>query len=383
MRQSYYAFYAFLAVFLTIYTTINYYLGRRGWLLFSHWIPGLDRHFYWTVFWFLTLAYIMGRLGKSILPFDSSWLTIIGSWWMGAFYYLLIFTIIFDLIKFVLRRLDFWPEQYTPLLGLIFFFSVIVLLIYGFINARQPVVRIYPIKITKPAQHLQEMKVVMLSDLHLGRINHRQRLEQAVQQINGLNPDLVLLVGDIIDEDTAPFIEQRMSDAFKQLRSRYGVFAVTGNHEYIGGEVEHAVAALQEAGITVLRDEAVLVADSLYLIGREDQARERFTGQKRKALAEIVQGLDRSKPLLLLDHQPNHLQESQLAGIDLQVSGHTHRGQLWPNNYLTRRIYEVDWGHYRKGDFQVVVSSGYGTWGPPFRIGNRPEIVVLQLKFGQ
>ncbi|MFZ5626047.1 MAG: metallophosphoesterase [Bacillota bacterium] len=375
-------FYIFLAIFLSIYVLLNYYVGRRGWLLFSYWFPWLDRKFYWVVFWLLALAYLIGRLGKRFLPWLDSWgFTMLGSWWMGAFYYLLLSIIIFDLIKFVLGRMGLWPNSLTPILGLGLFLFIVGLLVYGFYNARQPVVRTYAVNINKPGGQLDSLKVVMLSDLHLGRINHKQRLEQAVRQINTIKPDLVLLVGDIIDEDTAPFIEQKMADAFRQLHSRYGVYAVTGNHEYIGGEAERAVAALREAGITVLRDEAVFVANSLYLIGREDQAKERFTGKKRKSLAEIIKNLDRHKPMLLMDHQPRQLEESLMAGIDLQVSGHTHRGQLWPNNYLTSRIYEVDWGYYRKGSLQVVVSSGYGTWGPPFRIGNQPEIVVLQLSF--
>jgi hypothetical protein len=199
--------------------------------------------------------------------------------------------------------------------------------------------------------------------------------------INALNPDVVLLPGDVIDEDLGPVIQQNLGETLRKIRSKYGVFAVTGNHEYIGG-VEPACKYLTEHGITMLRDKVISIQDSLYIIGREDLSIRQFTGKKRKNLKEIISGIDPSLPIILMDHQPFHLDEAAVNGIDLQLSGHTHHGQMWPFNYITNKIYEISWGYVRKGNTQFYISCGAGTWGPPVRIGNTPEIINIIMKFG-
>ena len=172
-----------------------------------------------------------------------------------------------------------------------------------------------------------------------------------------------------------------MSDNFRKLSAPYGVFAVLGNHEYIGGNAEEAINYLGEAGVKVLRDSAQEIAGSFYLLGRDDRSGARFNGVPRQDLKTLMQGVDRSLPNILMDHQPSQLEEPVEQGVDLQLSGHTHAGQLLPIRYITRRIFEDDWGLLRKGDFQIIVSSGYGTWGPPIRLGNTPEVVDIMIKF--
>ncbi|HUI65552.1 MAG TPA: metallophosphoesterase, partial [Bacteroidota bacterium] len=195
-----------------------------------------------------------------------------------------------------------------------------------------------------------------------------------------LKPDLILLPGDIVDEDLGPVIRENLGEMLRSLHARLGVYAVTGNHEYIGG-AEAAVAYLRDHGITVLRDSVAKLDNGLYVIGREDRSSTQFGGKKRRALSDLMSDVDRSHPLLLMDHQPFHLEEAAKEGIDVQLSGHTHHGQLWPLNYITEAVYELSWGYLRKGNTHVVVSSGVGTWGPPVRTGNRPEIVLLKLRF--
>jgi hypothetical protein len=158
------------------------------------------------------------------------------------------------------------------------------------------------------------------------------------------------------------------------------VYAVTGNHEYIGG-VEPACAYLTEHGITMLRDAATVVAKSVVLAGREDISYNRGNGRKRKPLSELLNGCDRSLPIIVMDHQPFRLHEAEGQGVDLQLSGHTHHGQLFPFNFITERVFELSWGYKKKGNTHVYVSCGVGTWGPPVRIGNTPEIVDLTLTF--
>ncbi len=164
------------------------------------------------------------------------------------------------------------------------------------------------------------------------------------------------------------------------LKSKYGVYAVTGNHEYIGG-VQKAKNYLAEHDVNLLNDTANLIDDSFYVAGREDLTINQFSNLRRKSLADVVNGIDKSKPIILLDHQPFKLDKAVENGIDLQLSGHTHHGQLWPFNYITKMVYELSWGYLKKGDTHFYVSSGVGGWGPPIRTVNRSEIISIKLHF--
>jgi predicted MPP superfamily phosphohydrolase len=168
--------------------------------------------------------------------------------------------------------------------------------------------------------------------------------------------------------------------SLEQLSAPLGVYGITGNHEYIGG-AEEAVRYLEEHGIKMIRDSIIMIQDELYIVGREDRDRPRFGGQGRKSVQHLMKQVDLKKPVILLDHQPFELDEKEQAGADLTLSGHTHHGQIWPLNYITNAIYEVSWGYKKKGNMHVYVSSGAGGWGPPVRLGNRPEIVLLNLTF--
>ncbi len=179
----------------------------------------------------------------------------------------------------------------------------------------------------------------------------------------------------------APVAEQNIAATLNKIRTRFGTFAATGNHEYFSG-VDAAVSYMEHGGITVLQDSAVKVADAFYVIGRKDRMAERM-GDRRRPLSSILEGTDPALPLILMDHQPYYLVESERNGIDLQLSGHTHHGQLFPFNYITRAVYELSWGYLRRGDTHFYVSCGVGTWGPPVRTNSVPEIVVLTLEFDQ
>jgi predicted MPP superfamily phosphohydrolase len=176
-------------------------------------------------------------------------------------------------------------------------------------------------------------------------------------------------------------IRQNLGESLRNIKSQFGVFAITGNHEYIGG-AEEACSYLTEHKVTMLRDQSLKVADSFFLVGREDQSSSRFPPyNRRKDLAELMESVDKKYPVILMDHQPFELNEAAGQGIDLQISGHTHYGQLWPINYIVNGIYELAWGYRRIAGTQYYVSDGVGTWGPPVRIGNRPEIVNIEIQF--
>lgn len=378
----------FIGLFSLSYGGLNYYIGLRGWQSLGSRIPFLPVKVYWAAFWFIALSYLVGRLGEIYAPgVWSKKLILIGSYWLGAMYYFFLVLIAIDLVRRLDKVFGFLPgwvhssPAVAPAIGLAVMALVSGLVIYGSWNALDPRVQRYDLTIRKPAGDLKELRAVLISDTHLGIIVGRDRLKEMVATVNKLDPDIVLLAGDIIDERIDPFVEGRMAEVFRELRPKYGVFAVLGNHEYIGGQSEEAVRHLEEAGIRVLRDEWVKVADSFYVVGREAGSGRGFSRLPGRPLSAIMSEIDGGAPVILMDHEPNRLAEAEAAGVDLQLSGHTHVGQLFPNNLITRRVYEVDWGLLRKGAFQVVVSSGYATWGPPIRVGNRPEVVEMLIRF--
>lgn len=375
----------FLTIFVLIFGGLNYYIGIRGWQAFGKLIPAGYGPVYWIGFTFLAFSYLIGRLAMQYIPGSlSAGLTVLGSYWLAVMNFLVLALVLVDLLRLADRWLHFLPhglKQYPAVTGLIVLVAVLGIVLYGIWNARNPQLTHYDITIDKPVGSLHSLHAVMVSDLHLGSIVNNGRLIAMVNRINSLNPDIVLLPGDVIDENIGPFVEQKMQDSFLKLKARYGVYAVFGNHEYIGGHAEEARHYLSDAGVRVLRDECLKVADSFYIAGRDYDMQGRFGGSGRKELSEVIAGIDVSLPLILLDHQPSRLEEARQQGVDLQLSGHTHQGQLFPFNLITKRIFATDWGYLRQGDFQIIVSSGYGTWGPPVRIGNHPEIVDITIHF--
>ncbi len=369
----------FFSIFFTVYGLINFHIYSIGLLA----IPGGSSLHVWygVVFWFLALSFIAGRFWeRTAYSIASSILIWIGSFWLAAMLYFFLLALIIDLV-----RLADWIIPFLPTLtdgGKISMFAgavalCLVIVVGGFLNARTP--RVKRMSLTIDGKLKGAVTLAVASDIHLGTIICKTRIERMVRMINALSPDIILLPGDVVDEDLGPVIRQNLDETLRKLRARHGIFAVTGNHEYIGG-VEPACAYLTEHGIRMLRDEAVTIPGVAGIIGREDISYNRAMRKPRRELGEIMDGLDRSLPLILMDHQPFHLEDAEQNGVDLQLSGHTHHGQLWPLSMITKRVYEVSWGYLRKGSTQYYVSCGAGTWGPPVRTGNSPEILYIVLQ---
>ena len=213
--------------------------------------------------------------------------------------------------------------------------------------------------------------IVMMSDLHLGYHNQRPELHRWVEMINAENPDLILIAGDIIDRSIRPLEEQKMWEEFRHLKAP--VVACLGNHEYYAGQ-PNSLSFYEKAGIRLLRDE-ILLMDDLAIVGRDDR-----TNPHRKSVKALTANIDHSKYIILLDHQPYHLERTEAAGVDFQLSGHTHYGQVWPISWITNSIYECAYGPHQRGNTHYYVSSGIGIWGGKFRIGTNSEYVVATLK---
>ncbi|MCR1950123.1 MULTISPECIES: metallophosphoesterase [unclassified Clostridium] len=254
----------------------------------------------------------------------------------------------------------------------------IIITIIGSFNAKNSYVKSFDIDINK--ESLKEpINVVMVSDIHLGNIIKNKRLSKMVKEINTLNPDIVIIAGDIIDSDIKPFLDYNMGSEFSKIKSTYGTYASLGNHDIMTKAENQIVSVLEENSVKVLRDESILINDSFYIIGRDDITINRFSENDRTSLLDLTHNLDKSKTMIVIDHNPKYINESLDANIDLQLSGHTHKGQITPGNVVTDKIFEIDYGYLKKDNLNVVVSSGYGTWGPPIRIGSRSEIIQINL----
>ena len=379
-------FIIFFTIFLTLYGLINFYVFLRGWQS----IPP-DSAFrvpFLVVFWFLALSFIAARFLErvAITPL-STFLVWVGSFWFAAFAYFALAALVIDMLRLTNYIVPWFPSFITDhhdrakqIVALGIVVVVAISLVAGYVNARTPRVKVLHLKIPKNVDSVKTLDLVVASDIHLGTIIGARRLDAIVDTINRLNPDLVLLPGDIVDEDLGPVIKQDLGEKLKMIRAKLGVFAITGNHEYIGG-VEEACKYLADHNITVLRDSSVNVNGAIYLVGREDRSITQFSRKTRKPLSELMVDVDKQQPIILMDHQPIGLDEAAEHGVDLQLSGHTHHGQIWPFNLITKAIYELSWGYKKKGETHVYVSSGVGTWGPPVRLGNKPEIVNIKLAF--
>ncbi len=379
-------FIIFFTIFFSVFGSINYYIFVRGAQALP---PSLGwRRAYLVVFLFLSLSFIAGRfLERAWASPVSEALVWIGSFWLGATVYFFLSVLALDIVRLANTILPFYPQWLRDhyrgakqAVAVAVSAGVIVTVIAGFVNAANPRVRQLTLKIPKKVDGLQSMTIAVASDIHMGTIVGRRRVERIVDRINALDADLVLLPGDIVDEDLGAVIRENIGEALKNIRSRHGVYAITGNHEYIGG-VDAACDYLLHHGVTMLRDGVARVNGGVYLVGREDRMAEHTPGMRRAPLKELMAGIDRGYPVILLDHQPFRLEEGARNGADLQISGHTHHGQLWPFNHITSAIYEVSWGYKQIGWTHIYVSSGAGTWGPPMRVGNHPEILHITLTF--
>ena len=289
----------------------------------------------------------------------------VGNTWMIAFLYLLLVFIVADIASLChLLPKTLLKDSTAGLLGAIGIVALILTL--GAIHYPHKYREELTITTDKPLE--KPLTIVLASDLHIGYHNRRAELARWVDLINAEKPDLVLIGGDIIDRSLRPVTEGHYKEEFRRLEAP--VWTVLGNHESYAG-LAQAEQFFEAAGIRVLKD-SVAHFKGVDVIGRKDRS-----ARSRAALQELTEGLEGFT--LLLDHQPNHLEEAEQAGIDFQFSGHTHRGQVWPVSWATDLMFEKSWGHYRKGDTRYYISSGLGLWGAKIRVGTRSEYLVLKL----
>ncbi|MBK8882796.1 MAG: metallophosphoesterase [Bacteroidales bacterium] len=373
----------FFSIVLTIYSLVNIYIYYKGYRSLP--VLQTNRLLYTLIFFIFAALFIAAKFLESRhSSVITDILNIAGGFWLAFMLYGFLFFLASDIILSLLRLSGVMNSENILLFrkwSLIVTLAASALLITGgFINAVIPVVTRYDITINKSAGEVKELRIAAVSDIHLGSIIRKRSLKKLSGIIRDLHPDLVLLLGDIIDGEIGPVLRGDLLQYFTYPRGNDSLFAITGNHEFIGGG-KRTIPYIESKGIRVLKDEVVTLKGGIQLIGRIDRDSFRFYGKERMPLDSLMKNVDTTKPVILLDHQPFHLNESAEKGVDLELSGHTHNGQMWPLNYVTGKIYELSYGYLKKGNSHFIVSSGYGLWGPRVRSGSRSEVMLITVHF--
>jgi predicted MPP superfamily phosphohydrolase len=381
----------FFGLVMTAYTLINGYMFARLFLILRG--TGLIRGLACAVFLLFAVSFPASRLARNILPPSAAdFLFILGSLYLAPMINGFLLTVAADLLRILNYHvaLTSSPPNYTES-GRENAVAVVVLLslllsFAGAVNAVFPAAREFRIRLGGEP-YVTPVKIALVSDIHLGRINARSRLNRITDLIKSRSPDIVLIAGDTIDDAAwmrSPARRNEIASALSSLKPRLGVWAVPGNHDYYSG-IEESNAFLRNCGVRVMMDEWAAPGGEFLLIGRDDRT-VMMTGRERTGLNAIISearsalGYASRLPVIVLDHQPLHLEEAEQAGAALQLSGHTHKGQIFPGNLLVAAIFEKSYGLYKKGGTHYYITSGAGTWGPPVRTTGRPEVVFIDLE---
>ena len=358
--------YAFFLILL-LPVAVQVYVTWRMWQLMPLplWAKGVMAALMTACFFLFFLA-LMPQLDR--LPMTVA-VTVyhVGTSWLIILFYLLMLLLLLDFLRVChVLPMSLLRDSWTGMMCVVGL--MVCVFTYGYVRYRHKV-RV-PLELTTAKPLERPLRIVMTSDWHLGYHNRRAELARWIDLINAEQPDLVLIAGDLIDRSIRPLDEEQMAKEFHRLK--VPVYACLGNHEYFSGEPA-ALRFYREAGIHLLRDSSAIIGP-LCIIGRDDRTR-----HSRLPLSALTEGLPADCYTILLDHQPYHLEEVETAGVDFELAGHTHHGQVWPASWMTEAIYECAFGEYRRGATRFYVSSGLGIWGGKFRIGTRSEYVVATL----
>lgn len=363
----------FLSIALSIWALMHVYVAHRVWRLPVLGAP--HAHLVLVVaLLLLWISYPLGRvLDRMGLPTASYLLELAGATWMGVVFLLLACLLVVDL----LTGFGAWGKPVLPTLRAGAVGAAVLMSLIGVVQGlRPPVIRQLDVRLPGLPPDADGLRVVQLSDMHLGPLLGETWLGHVVDRVGAMRPDLMLVTGDLVDSDSAHV--EDMLPVLRRLRAPLGTFAVTGNHEFYAG-LERSVTLLQDAGFEVLRDRHVEVRPGLVLAGVDDLVTRHQFGLRNGALAAALTGRP-AGATILLSHSPLLAEQAAEMGVGLMLSGHTHDGQIWPFGYLVRLQFRLMGGLYRVGPMQVLVSRGTGTWGPRMRLWRPSEIWVLTLR---
>lgn len=388
---------------------LPFYLGVSSYMMFRffYWMKHCNHRFNWlrfkvpfaVVYLFMALSPVIAFL----LPKSAVAIVIrrISTYWIGIMLYSLLYVVLFDLLRLIakhtkLKNTLFFSRGSVISIGSVVVACAVATCLYGIFNARNIKVNEYSVTVNKSCGSDKHLKAVLVADLHMGYAIGVDHITNMVKKINEQNADIVIIAGDIFDNSYDGMDDpEGIKAQLKSIKSKYGVYAVYGNHDIDekilmgftfdwGGKQLHSEKMtnfIKECNIKLINDESVLINDEFYLVGRRDTDKPGTEDGTRAEISELTKDLDKTKPIFVLSHEPDELQKTADAGADIDFSGHTHDGQLFPGNLTIGLFWENPCGMIKKDNMYSIVTSGVGVYGTFMRVGTDAEICSVDIDF--
>jgi len=369
------------AFFITIFVLLQLFsagaaLSIQWWL--QPWITQTLQTIVWSAVFIITNGLLVLSV-KRVFANSYRWV----SGWMLIMHFILLTALVVSflyggywLVVSLIGEIGYGSNTLSLRLRALAVVVFLGLFIFSLYSAYVPIVRHLSISIDKPLA--KPLRIAVASDLHLGRLFGVTAIDRLTRLMNSTRADMLLMPGDIMDDNTDAFNDYSMDNNLAELCANlpYGVYATLGNHDLYGHE-RPISQALRDAGVHLLNDDVFCIEHEglkVWLVGRFDNHK-----RQRVATIDLLAEVDTSQPVILLDHRPSDIDEHSQLPIDLQVSGHTHNGQVFPANFIVSAINRLGYGYEAIGQGHFVVSSGYGFWGIPFRLGSRSEVWLINV----
>ena len=388
---------------------LPFYLGVSSYMMFRffYWMKHCNHRFNWlrfkvpfaVVYLFMALSPVIAFL----LPKSAVAIVIrrISTYWIGIMLYSLLYVVLFDLLRLIakhtkLKNTLLFSRGSVISIGSVVVACAVATCLYGIFNARNIKVNEYSVTVNKSCGSDKHLKAVLVADLHMGYAIGVDHITNMVKKINEQNADIVIIAGDIFDNSYDGMDDpEGIKAQLKSIKSKYGVYAVYGNHDIDekilmgftfdwGGKQlnsEKMTNFIKECDIKLINDESVLINDEFYLVGRRDTDKPGTEDGTRAEISELTKDLDKTKPIFVLSHEPDELQKTADAGADIDFSGHTHDGQLFPGNLTIGLFWKNPCGMIKKDNMYSIVTSGVGVYGTFMRVGTDAEICSVDIDF--
>lgn len=388
---------------------LPFYLGVSSYMMFRffYWMKHCNHRFNWlrfkvpfaVVYLFMALSPVIAFL----LPKSAVAIVIrrISTYWIGIMLYSLLYVVLFDLLRLIakhtkLKNTLLFSRGSVISIGSVVVACAVATCLYGIFNARNIKVNEYSVTVNKSCGSDKHLKAVLVADLHMGYAIGVDHITNMVEKINEQDADIVIIAGDIFDNSYDGMDDpEGIKAQLKSIKSKYGIYAVYGNHDIDekilmgftfdwGGKQLHSEKMtnfMKECNIKLINDESVLINDEFYLVGRRDTDKPGTEDGTRAEISELTKDLDKTKPIFVLSHEPDELQKTADAGADIDFSGHTHDGQLFPGNLTIGLFWENPCGMIKKDNMYSIVTSGVGVYGTFMRVGTDAEICSVDIDF--
>ena len=388
---------------------LPFYLGVSSYMMFRffYWMKHCNHRFNWlrfkvpfaVVYLFMALSPVIAFL----LPKSAVAIVIrrISTYWIGIMLYSLLYVVLFDLLRLIakhtkLKNTLLFSRGSVISIGSVVVACAVATCLYGIFNARNIKVNEYSVTVNKSCGSDKHLKAVLVADLHMGYAIGVDHITNMVEKINQQDADIVIRAGDIFDNSYDGMDDpEGIKAQLRSIKSKYGVYAVYGNHDIDekilmgftfdwGGKQLHSEKMtnfMKECNIKLINDESVLINDEFYLVGRRDTDKPGTEDGTRAEISELTKDLDKTKPIFVLSHEPDELQKTADAGADIDFSGHTHDGQLFPGNLTIGLFWENPCGMIKKDNMYSIVTSGVGVYGTFMRVGTDAEICSVDIDF--